>query len=296
MAKRKLPAEQPRRDRKSIALGAALFAITIIAYIPAMAGGFIWDDDAYVEHNPTLRSFTGLWQVWTHLTATPQYYPLVHSTFWLEAHLWGVDSPIGFHIVNVFIHAATAILLWRLLKSLQIPGSYLAALIWAIHPINVESVAWITERKNVLSGLFYILSFRLYLAACGFADQTPWSAKPQAATHRKKYIISILLFAAALFSKTVTASLPATILLILYYKNGKLKLRDIVPLIPFFILGAGMGILTGYLERTHVGAHGPEWSFTFTDRILIATRALAFYTGKICYPYPTQLHLPTLEY
>src|ERR1700722_19235428 len=157
-------------------LGGALIilAITIVAYIPAILGGFIWDDDAYVQHNPNLRSLAGLWNIWAHTAATPQYYPLVHTTFWIEYHLWGADpgAALGYKIVNVLLHAGSAILLWRLLRLLGLPGAWLAAAIFAVHPVQVESVAWITERKNVLSGLFYLLAFRTYLSGTGVSPVT----------------------------------------------------------------------------------------------------------------------------
>src|ERR1700722_14116362 len=99
----------------------ALILITVFAYIPALRGGFIWDDDSYVEHNSALRSVDGLWNIWAHTSATPQYYPLVHTTFWIEYHLWGAD-PVGYKIVNLLLHITSALLLWRLLQRLAVPG------------------------------------------------------------------------------------------------------------------------------------------------------------------------------
>ena len=134
-----------------------LICVTFAVYAPVFDTGFIWDDDSYVTKNPTLRSLEGLGQIWFEPTATPQYYPLVFTGFWLEYQLWGLN-PLGYHLVNILIHAVSAVLVWRILGSLQVPGAWLAAVIFALHPVHVESVAWITERKNVLSGLFYLLS------------------------------------------------------------------------------------------------------------------------------------------
>src|SRR2546423_729346 len=128
----------------------------------ALRGGFIWDDDDYVTNNPNLRSLSGLSDIWLSPRASPQYYPLVHTSFWIEQHLWGLHAP-GYHIVNVLLHATAAILLWRVVVLLELPGAFLAACLFAVHPINVESVAWITERKNVLSAVFYFASALGYL-------------------------------------------------------------------------------------------------------------------------------------
>jgi tetratricopeptide (TPR) repeat protein len=250
-----------------------LFGLALITYLPSLGNGFIWDDDAYVQHNLTLRSASGLWQIWTEPTSTPQYYPLVYTTFWVEHHLWG-DQPLGYHIDNMLLHALGAVLLWRLLKRLKIPLPWLAAGIFAVHPINVESVAWITERKNVLSGVFYFLAFRAYLDAI-----------ESTTLNRRLYAAALMFFLLALFSKTVTATFPAAVLLVLWWKRGKLTRKEIVPLLPFFVVGIALGSVTGYLERTHIGAHGVEWSsLTPLDRLLIAARAVWFYAGKLALP------------
>ncbi|MBV8781062.1 MAG: O-GlcNAc transferase, partial [Phycisphaerae bacterium] len=139
-----------------------LLALTLIAYLPLTHAGFIWDDDHHVYANSLLHSLGGLWRMWTQRTALPQYYPLTHTVFWIEYHLWG-NNPLGYHLINVVIHAANAVLVWRILKSLKIEAAWLAALIFALHPVNVETVAWVSERKNTLSGLFYLLSLICYL-------------------------------------------------------------------------------------------------------------------------------------
>ena len=145
-------------------LWGAIFIVlaVFIAYWPALRGGFIWDDDGYVTHNQTLHNLNGLQEIWFNAGATPQYYPLVFTTFWLEYHLWGLN-PLGFHLVNVLLHALGSLLLWRVLAQLKVPGAWLAAAIFALHPVQVESVAWITERKNVLSAVFYFLAALAYL-------------------------------------------------------------------------------------------------------------------------------------
>jgi hypothetical protein len=147
---------------RSILAAALLVAMALAAYWPATGCGYIWDDDAYVVENEALRSAGGLWDIWTDVWETPQYYPLVHSTYWLEYHLWGLN-PAGYHVVNILLHALGAVLLWRVLALLRLPGAWVAAAVFALHPVHVESVVWITERKNVLSGVFYLAAALAYL-------------------------------------------------------------------------------------------------------------------------------------
>jgi len=268
---------------RTILIAAALLALTVLAYLPALHSGYIWDDDQYVTLNQNLRSMRGLADTWFKPQSLPQYYPLVHTTFWVEYHLWGLN-PLGYHIVNVLLHAISAILLWRLLRRLKIlsggggeAASLLAAAIFALHPIEVESVAWITERKNVLSMLCYLLAIGAYLRFDPLEN-------PRQTASRKWWAAAFVLFIAALLSKSVTASLPAAILLLIWWKRGRVAWRDFTATLPFFILGAAMGLYTAYLERTHVGAFGSDFNFTLIDRCLIAGRALWFYAGKLLWP------------
>ncbi len=254
-----------------------LLVATAIAYQQIIHLGYIWDDDYHVTLNPTLRDLHGLWRIWFEIAATPQYYPLVHTTFWLEYHLWGLN-PIGYHTVNVALHVLGAILLWRVLLQLRIPGAWLAAAIFAVHPVEVESVAWITERKNVLSGVFYFAAALAYLRFVAGREVAPSWPRPIL------YFASLLLFSLALLSKTVACSLPAALLLICWWKTGRIRLRDITPLLPFVVIGFGFGLGTVLIEKYHVGAEGVPWSLTFLQRVLIATRALWFYAGKLFWP------------
>jgi Tfp pilus assembly protein PilF len=282
--------EQGKGRRRFIFTALTLVVMTFIAYWPAIQeGGFVWDDEDYVIQNETLRDINGLKDIWTSPQATPQYYPLVHTGFWIEYQLWGLD-PTGYHVTNVLLHALAAILLWRLLRWLSVPGAWLAATLFALHPVHVESVAWITERKNVLSGVFYLGAAMVYLKWADAKDtgqRRPWV-----------YLGALLLFACALLSKTVTASLPAALLLILWWRDGYQKITEtpevppirrwligrLLPLTPFFFVGLAFSVITIWLEKNHVGAKGAEWDLCFIERCLIAGRALWFYIGKLLWP------------
>ncbi len=263
--------------------------LTLLVYVPAITGGYVWDDDFYVTDNATLRSAEGLKRIWTEPGAVPQYYPLVHTAFWLEYHLWELD-PYGYHLVNVLLHAFGAVLLWLLLRRLAVPGAWFAAMIFALHPINVESVAWITERKNVLSGLFYFSSMLVYLRWAGIGE--PPAPRPARGPRRGRpdlpgwplYAASLLLFLCALLSKSVTLTLPAAVLLLLWWKRGRIGGKDILPLLPFLAAGIASGLFTLWMEVNHVGASGTEWSLTLLQRLLLAGRALWFYAWKIFWP------------
>jgi tetratricopeptide (TPR) repeat protein len=266
-------------------MGWLLVLMTTVAYLPAFQAGFIFDDDVHVTGNLALRSLNGLGQIWSQPSATPQYYPLVHTSFWLEYHLWGLN-PAGYHVINVLLHALAAVLLWRALVRLQVPGSWLAAGIFALHPVAVESVAWVTERKNVLSAVFYFAAALVWWRWDDpvMPDERAGSQDGKVRPARGWYFLALALFLAALLSKTVTCSLPAALLLVSWWKRGRLELREFGSLLPFFVVGAGLALVTSRLEHTQVGASGPEWAFNLPDRCLIAGRALCFYAGKLCWP------------
>jgi protein O-mannosyl-transferase len=241
-----------------------------IAYLPALNGTPIWDDDFHITR-PELQSWDGLAKIWTQPGSTQQYYPFVHTVFWLEHRLWG-DAPLGYHLVNLLLHCLSALLLLKILRRLEIPGGWLAAAIFALHPVQVESVAWISELKNALSGVFYLSSGLVYLEF----DRTR-KAGP--------YLAAAALFLLGLLSKTVIATLPAALLVIFWWKRGKLSFkRDALPLLPFFILGITAASFTAWVERTLIGAEGSAYDFSFIERVLIAGRVVWFYMGKLFWP------------
>ena len=236
---------------------------TILAYQPAWNGKPIWDDDGHIT-KPELRSLDGLGRIWIKPGATQQYYPLAHSVFWVEHKLWG-DSPLGYHLINILLHIVSAFLLLKILRRLEVPGASLATVIFALHPVQVESVAWISELKNTLSGTLYLGSALAYLE---FDRESK----------KAFYAAALGLFVLGLMAKTVIATLPAALLLVFWWKRGSLSWkRDVLPLVPFFIAGIGFGLFTVWLEQKFIGAEGSEFKLSFIERLLIAGRAFWFY-------------------
>ena len=258
--------------------------LVVVAYLPALHAGFIWDDDSYVTGNDTLRSADGLAKIWLEPSLSPQYYPVVFTSFWCEYHLWRLRSG-GYHTVNLFLHLLTAALVWAVLRRLEVFGAGLAAALFALHPVGVESVAWITERKNVLSAVFCIASALAYL----HFDPPDRSSAPR---DRRSYALACVLFLLALLAKSVTASLPVALAVVYWWRRGVVSVRSLVPLLPLLVLGVSLGLYTSWLETTQVGASGAEWALSPIERGLVAGRALVFYAGrllwpsKLCFIYP----------
>lgn len=249
---------------------AAIGLATVLAYSPALRGTFIWDDDAHVT-SPELRSVEGLYRIWFELGATQQYYPLLHSAFWLEHKVWG-DNVLGYHLANVFLHVAATCLAYLVLRKLRVPGALLAAAIFALHPVHVESVAWITEQKNTISAIFYLSAMLVYL---GFDESR----------QRSTYLLALALFVLGLLSKTVTATLPAALLVIFWWQRGTITWRrDVRPLVPFFVLGAVAGLFTAWVERNLIGAEGTSFDLSILQRGLLAGRDPWFYLSKLLWP------------
>jgi tetratricopeptide (TPR) repeat protein len=267
-----------------------ILVCVLIAYLPALRGGFIWDDDAHVTR-AALRSLHGLWRIWFDLGATQQYYPVLHSAFWLEHRLWG-DSTMGYHIVNVILHGTAACLFALVLRRLFEPAfscgaAWLAALLFALHPVCVESVAWVSEEKNTLSTVFYLLAAWVYLRWRGKGELSKDGGTPGKGRVAGwlLYGAATGLFVLALMSKSVTASLPAALLVVIWWRQGRIGWRrDVVPLLPWFVLGASSGLFTAWVERRYVGANGSEFDLSLGERALLACRVVWFYLGKLAWP------------
>jgi Flp pilus assembly protein TadD len=272
-------------SNRHAARGALLiFVMTLLAYAPALFAGFIWDDDRYVTQNPVLENAAGLRSIWLDPSATIQYYPLTHTTFWIERHLWGF-RPFGFHLVNVLLHSASAVLFVSILLRLRVPGAWLGGAIFALHPVHVESVAWVTERKNVLSGFLVLGATVAYLGSARLGDGEE-ERSPRLA------LLSLILFCGALFAKTVAATLPVTLALLIYWQRGRWETRDRVYLPAMAVCAAMLAPLTAWLEKHQVGAEGPDWDLSLAERVLVAGRAFWFYLGKLAWPHPLMFTYP----
>jgi len=263
-------ARAPWAELDAWGLAALMLGAALLAYGPALRGGFLWDDDAHVTA-PALRSLHGLWRIWTEVGATQQYYPALHSAFWIEHRLWG-DAVVGYHLANVALHAAAATLLVRGLRRIGFAAPVLAGLLFLLHPVCVESVAWISEQKNTLSAVLYLSAALVYLRFDKSRARAP-------------YLIAFGLFALALLTKSVTATLPAALLVVLWWARGRLGWRrDVAPLVPWLLAGAASGIFTAWAEARLIGAEGADFALTAPQRVLLAGRALAFYLSKLVWP------------
>lgn len=249
---------------------ATIAVAAFVAYGPALSAGFVWDDDAHLTA-PALRSWAGLVRIWTEPGATQQYYPLLHSWFWLEHRLWG-DSAPAYHLANLTLHVLAAVLAGRLLQRLAVPGAWLAAAIFALHPVHVESVAWISEQKNTLSAVFYLGAALAWL-------------RSSTRQRRRDYWLAFLLFVLGLLTKTVVATLPAALLVVAWWRRGRIRWReDAGPLLPWFILGAIAGLFTAWVETHLVGAAGAAYELSGLQRVLLAGRVPWFYLGQLVWP------------
>jgi len=255
-----------------------IVAACLTAYIPALRAGFIWDDDSYVEDNETLRSADGLRRIWFEPGVTHDYYPLTFTTLWLEYHFWQL-SPFGYHLNNILLHALNALLLWRLLVRLRIPGAWLAAAVFALHPVHVESVAWITERKNVLSTMFYLLSFHAFLRF-----NPPQHPGPNWRRQWPLLVLSLALYLLAMLSKITAVTLPAMFVIVLWWKHSRFRRSDIIAVVPYLLAAVPLFVLAFWTHRHFVRPTGERWDFTFLQRCLIAGRVLWFYVGKLIWP------------
>jgi tetratricopeptide (TPR) repeat protein len=301
-------------------LGLVLLAFVFL--FPGIRGAYIWDDSAWLVNNTTIQAGPmGLWKVWSAPNLTPHYYPLVFTTFWVEFHQWGLGTKgpdgilrgIGYHIDNLLLHIGAVLLLYTILRRLKLPGgkagAWLAAAIWAIHPMNVESVAWVAERKNVLSAVFFFAALLCGLIFYNVIEReapdssdsegngAPLTAPPPPADAPRwgMYAATLVLFLCALFSKTAACFLPPVLLVMIWWKRGRVTLREIALSLPLFIMALGLGAFTAHLEHSRVGAIGPEFDFSFLQRIVIAGDAVCFYIGKLFWPDPVMQIYPRFD-
>ena len=296
--------------RKPLFAVVALLLLTTITYLPALRGGFIWDDDMHLTQNPAVTSPEGLRAIWTSFVL-PVYYPLTFSAFWLMYQMWGAN-PFPYHVVTLGLHAVNVVLLFFVLRQLGVRPAWMIAAVWAAHPANVESVAWITELKNTLSGVFFFATLLCFLkseglvasacssVSCGIPAGTIDPATVVRRNfYRAWYAMALLCGAAAMLSKSSTVVLPAVLLLCAWWQRGRLAHSDVMRTVPFFALSLAASVVAINVqvkEKLLYKDSVRDWSLTWAERLIIAGKDLWFYTGKIVWPtnfafiYPRWTH------
>src|ERR1017187_9858431 len=247
---------------------ALIILVTVLAYFPTLRGGFVFDDYELIIRNPMVKADNGLQRFWF-TTEASEYYPLTWSAWWLEWRLWGT-SPLGYHVVNVLLHAASAVLVWLVLRHLKIPGAWLAAVVFAVHPVNVATVAWISEQKNTLSMFFYLLAILLYLR---FDEENQW----------RWYPFSLAAFLLALLSKSAVVMLPVVLLGCLWWRRGRVQWKDLLHSASFFTLSLGQALVALWFH-SHRGVEGFGSRSGFPLRLATAGRVPWFYLSKALLP------------
>jgi tetratricopeptide (TPR) repeat protein len=249
-----------------------LTAAVVFAYQPAWHAGFIWDDDVYVTHNRLLTAPDGVRRIWFSRDSPSQYFPMVYTVLRMERSAWGL-APGGYHWVNILLHAVNALLLWGLLRKLGLPAAWLAAALFALHPVQVESVAWVTELKNVLSLFFCLLTAWAWIK---FAEDRPGAWR--------FYTGALCLMALALLAKTTACTWPVALLLILCLQGKPITKRRVWQIVPFFAMGLLMGLVSVWWERNHQYTVGDTFAIGWMSRVVIASRAIWFYLSKLVWP------------
>ncbi len=282
-------------DRRRIAEGVLLAIVVLAAHLPGVWNGFVWDDDANVTANPTVLSTAGLARIWADPLANQQYYPLTHTSHWLVVRMFGLAA-WAHHATNVLLQLGAAILLWALLRRLLVPGAWVAAAVFGVHPLQVESVSWITERKNVLSMVLLLPAVWLQLRHLGiFESDRERDARDDAGKKSLLCWPAILMFTAALLAKTAVVGAPIAILAIVWWKRARIRRADWIAVVPFLVIGAVLGATTAWLERRHLWVSGSTWSPTLPERVIVAGRTFWFYLGKFCWPADQAFLYPRWE-
>lgn len=241
--------------------------LACIVFAPGLGNGFVhWDDYEYIGRNPLLVRPDGLVRIWTGFE-TPQYYPLTFSTFWLEFRLWGV-WPGGYYLVNVLLHAANALLVFLLMRSVgaERGTAWLVGALFAVHPLQVGSVAWLPERKNVLAMFWALLAALAYLRNARTREPGYYAA-------------AIGAFALALLSKTAVVTLPLSLMAAEWLVLGKRGWRPFVRSLPLLALAGAAGLITIMVER-----RGAPVTAELGPQPLVAAAALWAYIGKVLWP------------
>ncbi|MDB6028503.1 MAG: Tetratricopeptide repeat protein [Verrucomicrobiales bacterium] len=297
----KLPKSAEPSMSTQLLLAAIIILITFVVYRPAMSAGFIWDDDDMLTENEGVRGSLG--DIWFEAKAPflstkfYDYIPLTLTSYWIEYRLWekpGTQAhdmhPKPYHAMNILLHALTAIVFWRVLKRLKIPGAWIAGLIFAVHPVNVQSVAWVTERKNTLSLLFYALSLWAFVKS-----EITSNLRPETSNSGKWFWAALGFFVLGLLSKAAVIMLPVVLLGILWWTHGKLDRRSVVQTLPFFALSIVFAAITINFQYQHAISTDVVSTSDFPARMATAGRAVWFYAGKILWPAQLSFMYPRWE-
>ena len=266
---------------KALLLVVAIF----IAYQPVWRAGFIWDDDDHLTSNPCVVGPLGFKQIWT--TAAARICPLVISSFRVQHAIWGLD-PLPYHLFTILMHACGAIVLWRVLARLAVPGAWFGAALWALHPVQVESVAWITELKNTQSGFFYMLT-ALFFVRARLAEQAQETKRA-----RRNDWVALGFGVLALASKSSTVILPLVLGLCAWWVERGWRWRNAAKLAPYVALAAMSSALSIWTQAGE-GLTGPEWARTWPERIAVTGKVVWFYLGKLLWPHPLIFIYPKWE-
>jgi cytochrome c-type biogenesis protein CcmH/NrfG len=251
---------------------AALALLVLAVYWPVAQGGLIWDDSVMLSDNPLVQAPDGWWRVWVAAPGpkTPDYFPLTSFLFWLQYHAWGHVAG-GYHAVNVALHFVNCLLLWRVLKALRIPAAWLVAAVFAVHPANVPSVAWIAELKNQLAMLFYLGTLQAWLR---FEDDGS----------RRRYAAALGLFALGCLSKGSVVVLPPVLLLLAWWRRDRIAKADVVRSLPFFGLALASGIVTMVYQYRPDGGLPLDAGWQFVNGLAVSGRAVWFYLANDLLP------------
>lgn len=266
------------QDRTPLAwLPWAIAFTAFLIYVPSFRGGFIWDDDLHLLSNPVLKP-GGLARAWFSTEQT-NYWPLTWSGFCLQWQLFG-PNPTGYRFVNALLHAANSALIAIVLARLGIRGAYAAAALFAIHPLNVEAVAWVTQFKTLLCTLLFLLSLRGYLVA----TTTTFS--------RPHYRLSIAAFAFALLSKPAVVGFPVVLLLVEWWQRRTITRQTLLRTAPYFAVALATGLLEIWFQNHRSMAGVVVRTDSFLSRLLTAACVFWFYIWKTFIPYPLMFVYP----
>jgi tetratricopeptide (TPR) repeat protein len=286
---------RPQRWREA-GLALLLVAGTFLIYIPVWQAGFIWDDDSHLTNNPCIVGPLGFKEIWTSGEAI--YYPLVLTTFWIQHALWGLQ-PMPYHLVNVAFHAVCGLLLWESLRRLGVKAAWLGAALWTWHPVQVESVAWITELKNTQSGLFYLLAIMCFITwrrLAAAADPNKGSGSRRPLQHAElAYAGTLICATLAILSKSSTVTLPVVLGLCWWWIDGEWRWKNVLRLLPLGVISAVASAWTIWEQRFHSMAIGPQWQQTWPERFIIAGKVICFYLGKLAWPGSLSFIYPRWE-